>query len=73
MVVEVRFEGDESPERFLIGSREDNTHDDVEVYSAQSPLGLALTGAKIGDTVGYTLPNGSSMKVELLSAVPYVG
>jgi transcription elongation factor GreA len=73
MVVEVRFAGDDSPERFLIGSREDNTHDDVEVYSAQSPLGLALTGAKVGDTVEYTLPNGKAMKVELLSATPYVG
>ena len=73
MVVEVRFEGDDAPERFLIGSREDNTHDDVEVYSAQSPLGLSLTGAKVGDTVEYTLPNGKAMKVELLSAEPYVG
>ena len=73
MVVEVKFEGDETPERFLIGSREDNTHDDVEVYSAQSPLGLALTGAKVGDNVTYTLPNGRSMKVELLSAEPFAG
>ena len=75
MVVEVRFEGDDDPERFLIGSREDNTHGDegLEVYSAQSPLGLALTGAKIGETVEYTLPNGKQMKVELLTALPYVG
>jgi transcription elongation factor GreA len=73
MVVEVRYVGDDTPERFLIGSREDNTHDDVEVYSAQSPLGLALTGAKIGETVEYTLPNGNQMKVELLSAEPYAG
>ena len=73
MVVEVRFAGDSDPDRFLIGSREDNTHDDVEVYSAQSPLGLALTGAKVGDTVTYTLPNGKEMQVELLSAQPYVG
>ena len=73
MVVEVRFAGDSDTDRFLIGSREDNTHDDVEVYSAQSPLGLALTGAKVGDTVEYTLPNGRTMSVELLSAQPYVG
>jgi transcription elongation factor GreA len=75
MVVEVRFEGDDEPERFLIGSREDNTHGDegLEVYSAQSPLGLALTGAKIGETVEYTLPNGKQMKVEVLAATPYVG
>ena len=73
MVVEVRFAGDSDLERFLIGSREDNTHDDVEVYSAQSPLGLALTGTKIGDTVSYPLPSGKQMSVELVSAKPYVG
>ncbi len=71
MVVEVRFAGDDT-DRFLIGSREDNTHDDVEVYSAQSPLGLALTGAKVGATVTYTLPSGKEMQVELISAEPYV-
>jgi transcription elongation factor GreA len=75
MVVEVRFDGDDEPERFLIGSREDNTHahEGLEVYSAHSPLGLALTGAKIGETVEYTLPNGKQMKVELLAAQPYAG
>jgi len=73
MVVEVRFSGDDEPEKFLIGSREDSTGKDLEIYSAQSPLGLALTGAKIGDTVSYTLPNGKEMQVELVSAEPYVG
>ena len=37
------------------------------------PLGLALTGSKVGEKVTYTLPNGSSMTVELLSAEPYAG
>ena len=71
MVVEVTYEGDDEPERFLIGSREDKA--DIPVYSANSPLGLALTGAKVGDTVSYTLPNGRSMTVDLLSAEPYTG
>jgi transcription elongation factor GreA len=71
MVVEVKYTGDDDVERFLIGSREDKA--DIPVYSAQSPLGLALTGAKVGDTVDYTLPNGGSMSVELLSAEPYAG
>ena len=70
MVVEVRYE-DGDVERFLIGSREDKA--DIPVYSANSPLGLALTGHAVGDTVTYTLPNGSSMTVELLSAEPYTG
>jgi transcription elongation factor GreA len=71
MVVEVRYEGDDDTELFLIGSREDKA--DVPVYSANSPLGLALTGAKVGEQVSYTLPNGGSMTVELLSAQPYTG
>ena len=71
MVVEVLYDGDDEPERFLIGSREDKA--DIPVYSANSPLGLALTGSEVGDKVTYTLPNGSSMTVELLSAEPYTG
>ena len=71
MVVEVVYEGDDEPERFLIGSREDKA--DIPVYSANSPLGLALTGSEVGEKVTYTLPNGSSMTVELLSAEPYTG
>jgi transcription elongation factor GreA len=71
MVVEVLYEGDDEPERFLIGSREDKA--DIPVYSANSPLGLALTGSEVGATVTYTLPNGGSMTVELLSAEPYSG
>jgi transcription elongation factor GreA len=71
MVVEVKYDGDDDVERFLIGSREDRA--DLPVYSANSPLGLALTGAKVGEHVTYTLPNGGSMTVELLSAEPYTG
>ena len=71
MVVEVRYDGDDEPERFLIGSREDKA--DIPVYSANSPLGLALTGSEVGAKVTYTLPNGGSMTVELLSAEPYSG
>jgi len=70
MVVEVRYE-DGDTERFLIGSREDKAA--VPVYSANSPLGLALTGAKAGEQASYTLPGGGSMTVELLSAQPYTG
>ena len=71
MVVEVKYDGDDDAERFLIGSREDKAA--IPVYSANSPLGLALTGAKVGDTVSYVLPNGGSMSVQLLSAEPYTG
>jgi transcription elongation factor GreA len=72
MVVTVRFsDGDE--ETFLIGSREEAAHSDIDVYSAQSPLGQALTGKRPGDTVTYAAPNGKDITVELLHAKPYTG
>jgi len=71
MVVEVAYAGDDEVERFLIGSREDTAS--IPVYSANSPLGLALTGTKVGESVSYLLPNGTSMSVQLRSAEPYAG
>ena len=73
MVVTVRFAGDDDTERFLLGSREDSAGGDLEIYSANSPLGKALNGCKVGETVSYELPNGRQMKVELLDAAPYTG
>jgi transcription elongation factor GreA len=68
MVVEVRFNGDDETETFLIGSREEAETAGVEVYSAASPLGRALTGAREGETVEYDTPAGRTMKVTLVSA-----
>jgi transcription elongation factor GreA len=73
MVVEVRYPGDDESERFLIGSREEAATADIEVYSAASPLGKALTGAREGDTVSYETPNGKTVQVTLLSAKPFSG
>jgi len=73
MVVTVRFEGDDEDETFLIGSREEGDTAGVAVYSAASPLGRALTGAREGDTVEYETPTGKTMKVTLVSAKPFTG
>ncbi|MBV9593418.1 MAG: transcription elongation factor GreA [Actinobacteria bacterium] len=73
MVVTVRFDGDEDTESFLIGSREEAETAGIEVYSAASPLGKALTGAKEGATVSYETPNGKTMKVTLVDAKPFAG
>lgn len=72
-VVEVRFDGDDEVERFLIGSREEAETAGVEVYSAASPLGKALTGAHEGETVQYTAPTGATIKLTLVSAQPFSG
>jgi transcription elongation factor GreA len=72
MLVDVRFGDDEDIETFLIGSREESETAGVEVYSAASPLGRALTGAREGDTVQYTTPKDKTIKVTLVSAKPFV-
>jgi transcription elongation factor GreA len=72
MVVTVRFtDGDE--ETFLIGSREEAAHSDIDVYSAQSPLGQALTGRRPGESVTYAAPNGRDITVEVVDVKPYTG
>jgi len=68
MVVSAIVADDEM--RFLLGSRE-IASDGLDVYSEKSPLGSAVMGAKIGDKVSYTLPNGKSISVEILGAEFY--
>ena len=68
MVVSAIVADDEM--KFLLGSRE-IASDDLDVYSEKSPLGAAVLGAKIGEKVSYTLPNGKSISVEILGAEFY--
>ena len=68
MVVTAVIAGDEM--KFLIGSREISSGD-LDVYSEKSPLGSAVLGAAIGDTVSYTAPNGREIKVEIKAAEFY--
>jgi len=61
-------------ERFLLGSREIVGDDsDIDVYSAASPLGQAILGATIGDTVSYTAPNGREIAVTIVDVSTYTG
>ena len=71
MKVTYRFVGDTDTDTFLLGAREIED-DSIEVFSPQSPLGSAMLGAKVGDTVTYTV-NNRSFEVEVVAAVPYVG
>ncbi len=65
MLVTVDMMGDEM--KFLLGSRE-IASDEYDVYSEKSPLGSAVMGAKIGDTVVYKAPNGKDISVAILEA-----
>jgi transcription elongation factor GreA len=66
MVVTVDIAGDEM--KFVLGSREIEVGEDIDIYSEKSPLGAAVLGAKIGETVSYTAPNGKAINVAILEA-----
>jgi transcription elongation factor GreA len=68
MLVTVDIAGDEL--KFLLGSRE-IASGDIDVYSEKSPLGSAVLGAKVGETVNYSAPNGKSIQVAILEAQLY--
>jgi transcription elongation factor GreA len=68
MLVTVDIAGDEI--KFLLGSRE-IASGDVDVYSEKSPLGAAVLGAKVGQTVTYTAPTGKQIQVAVLEAQPF--
>jgi transcription elongation factor GreA len=63
-IVELRYEGEDETERFLVGSIEER-RGDVLVVSPGSPLGSALIGARPGDVVEYEAPSGP-LKVEVV-------
>ncbi len=60
-------------ETFLLGSREIATGSDLDVFSEKSPLGEAIVGRKVGDSVSYTTPNGREITVVINSAEVYAG
>jgi transcription elongation factor GreA len=73
-VVTIQFDDDEDDtETFLLGSREIASTTELTVYSPESALGQAILGAKRGDTVTYTAPSGSEIKVKVLSFEPFAG
>jgi transcription elongation factor GreA len=74
MVVTIRFVGDADTETFLLGAREmAEEGSELQVYSPQSPLGTALVSRKRGEEVDFVAPNGKTLKVEIVEAVPFRG
>ncbi len=71
-LVTYRYAGDDEAEKFLLGARDiDDDEPDVEVFSPQSPLGTALLGASKGQTIDFDAPNGRTLKIEIVDAVPF--
>ncbi|SDS34553.1 GreA/GreB family elongation factor [Microlunatus soli] len=73
MQVTVRFGQDSDQVTFLVGDREMMGLDpdlDLDVYSPTSPMGAAITGKSVGDTVSYQAPNGEQ-QVTIVQAQPF--
>ena len=60
LVVVLDVEGDE--ETYLLGSREDS-HDELDILSAESPMGQAVLERRVGDAVTFTTPAGAEIAV----------
>ncbi|MGB8021244.1 MAG: transcription elongation factor GreA [Candidatus Nanopelagicales bacterium] len=73
MVVRIEFVGSPRTMTFLLGSREEAVHANVDVISPSSPIGAAVDGARVGDEVSYTTPAGKQMMVRITHVEPYAG
>ncbi|TFC85062.1 hypothetical protein E3T28_04120 [Cryobacterium sinapicolor] len=76
MRITAMLSGDTRATVFLLGERELVSLDpevEVEVYSPSSPIGQAILGSYVGDTVAYTTPTNARIEIEILAAVPYTG
>lgn len=74
MTVTVRFAGNDDTETFLLGERalfQSLGDTELDVYSPESPLGAALLGHSVGDTVTYTAPTGRALEVSVVAAAPF--
>ena len=73
-VVTIYFDDDaDDTETFLLGSREIAQTTTLTVYSPESALGQAILGARPGQAVTYTAPNGKDIKVTVVSFEPFTG
>lgn len=76
-LVTIYYDDDpDDTDTFLLGSRELIGVDDsvdLDVYSPQSPLGTAVTGHKVGETVGFAAPTGKLIEVTIVEVKPLHG
>ena len=64
-IVEIRFQGDDDTETYLVGHIEER-HDSYEVVSPGSPLGASLLGKAPGDKADYEV-GGNTITVEVVA------
>jgi transcription elongation factor GreA len=65
-IVTIVYEGDDDDmaERYLLGHIEEKSPE-LDVISPQAPMGTALCGSVVGDTVAYQAPGGQ-LRVKVL-------
>lgn len=76
MRVTAMFAGDTRATVFLLGQRDlvsIDPHVEIDVFSPSSPLGQAIIGTHVGDTVTYSTTSKTGIQIEILAAVPYTG
>jgi transcription elongation factor GreA len=59
VVVTVRLEDDDEEETYLLAASKEERLDGVRTVTADSPLGAALLGRRVGDRVSYQAPGGT--------------
>lgn len=70
-IVTLTLNGNE--QRFLLGSPEISEGIEIDVFSPESPLGLAIHGLAVGDETSYAAPNGKVFAVKIVNVETFVG
>lgn len=70
-IVTLTLNGNE--QRFLLGSPEISEGIEIDVFSPESPLGLAIHGLAVGDETSYAAPNGKVFAVKILNVETFIG
>ena len=70
-IVTLTLNGNE--QRFLLGSPEISEGIEIDVFSPDSPLGLAIHGLAVGDETSYAAPNGKVFAVKIVNVETFIG
>ena len=65
-MVTIELNGNEMT--YVLGSRDIVAGTDYDIMTPDSPIGKAIEGAKVGDVVSYTAPNGRELSVTVKAA-----
>jgi transcription elongation factor GreA len=70
-IVTLTLNGNE--QRFLLGSPEISEGIEIDVFSPESPLGIAILGLAVGDETSYAAPNGKVFAVKIVNVETFIG